>query len=47
MIPSLLLRGMETALYFSTSGLLEWYSVLAGILQVLLPWIGASLVMYH
>lgn len=45
MIPSLLLRGMETALYFSTSGLLDRYSVLAGILQVLLPWIGASLVM--
>lgn len=47
MIPNLLLRGMETALYFSTSGLLDWYSVLAGILQVLLPWIGASLVMFE
>lgn len=47
MIPNLLLRGMETALYFSTSGLLDRYSVLAGILQVLLPWIGASLVMFE
>lgn len=47
MIPNLLLRGMETALYFSTSGLLDRYSVLAGILQVLLPWIGASLVIFE